>query len=113
MPQAQAHSFYQGHSFHEGHTWWFIREQIGQDLRERYEVPKELPRELRTLVRKLDYWSRPTWSELHTGPRVARRAGSPNSQPSGLRCRTRRQDHPEEPRTGPMALGDYALWSNN
>jgi hypothetical protein len=44
MPQAR--SFYQGHLFNEGHTWWFIRERIGQDLRERYEVPKELPREL-------------------------------------------------------------------
>jgi hypothetical protein len=66
MPQA--HSFYQGHSFHEGHTWWFIKEQIGQDLRERYEVPKELPRKLRTLVRKLDDWPRPMWSELHNRP---------------------------------------------
>ena len=52
MPQA--HSFYQGHSFHEGHTWWFIKEQIGQDLRERYEVPKELPPKLLSLVRNLD-----------------------------------------------------------
>jgi hypothetical protein len=73
MPQAR--SFYQGHLFNEGHTWfneghtwWFIRERIGQDLRERYEVPKELPRELLTLVRKLDYWPRPMWSELHNRP---------------------------------------------
>jgi hypothetical protein len=52
MPQA--HSFYEGHSFYKGLTWSFTREQIGQDLRERYEVPKELPRKLLTLVRKLD-----------------------------------------------------------
>jgi hypothetical protein len=66
---SQAHSFYQGHSFNEGHTWWFIREQIGRDLRERYEVRKELPRKLLTLVRKLDDRPRPLWSssrrELH------------------------------------------------
>ena len=42
-----------------------------EDLRERYEVPKELPRELRTLVRKLDDTPSPLWSslrELHNGP---------------------------------------------
>jgi hypothetical protein len=50
----EAHSFYEGHSFYKGLTWSFTREQIGQDLRERYEVPKELPRKLLTLVRKLD-----------------------------------------------------------
>jgi hypothetical protein len=44
---------------------------IEQDLREHYEVPKELPRELRTLVRKLDDTPSPLWSslrELHNGP---------------------------------------------
>src|SRR5262249_17235106 len=35
-------------------AWWWARKQIGQDLRERYEVPKELPPKLLTLVRKLD-----------------------------------------------------------
>ena len=35
-------------------AWWWTRNQIGRDLRERYEVPKELPPELLTLVRKLD-----------------------------------------------------------
>jgi hypothetical protein len=35
-------------------AWWWTRHEIGRDLRERYEVPKELPPELLTLVRKLD-----------------------------------------------------------
>ena len=52
MPQA--HSFYQRHSFSEGFTWWFVRKRIGQDLRERYDVPKGLPPNLLALVRKLD-----------------------------------------------------------
>jgi hypothetical protein len=50
----QAHSFYEGHSFYQGLTWGFIRERIGHALRERYEVPKELPSKLQRLVRKLD-----------------------------------------------------------
>jgi hypothetical protein len=44
--------------------------QLEQDLREHYEVPKGLPRELRTLVRKLDDTPSPLWSslrELHNG----------------------------------------------
>jgi hypothetical protein len=40
--------------------------QLEQDLREHYEVPKELPRELRTLVRKLDDRPRPLWSSSRT-----------------------------------------------
>jgi hypothetical protein len=35
-------------------AWWWTRNQIGRDLRERYDVPKELPPTLLTLVRKLD-----------------------------------------------------------
>ena len=35
-------------------AWWWTRHEIGRDLRERYEVPKELPPELQTLLRKLD-----------------------------------------------------------
>jgi hypothetical protein len=35
-------------------AWWWTRNQIGRDLRERFEVPKELPPTLLTLVRKLD-----------------------------------------------------------
>jgi hypothetical protein len=47
-------AFYEGHSFYEGLTWSFVREQIGQGLRERYQVPKELPAKLLALVRKLE-----------------------------------------------------------
>jgi hypothetical protein len=65
---SQEYSFYEGHSFDEA----FIRERIGQDLRERYEVPKGLPRKLRALVRRLDQWPKPVWSslrrELHNRP---------------------------------------------
>jgi len=35
-------------------AWWWTRNQIGRDLRERYDVPKELPPKLLSLVRKLD-----------------------------------------------------------
>jgi len=52
MPQAQ--SFYEGRSFVQGLIWWFVMGRIGQDLRERYGVPPELPPELLILVRKLD-----------------------------------------------------------
>ncbi len=38
----------------ESVVWWWVRNQIGQELRERYEVPEELPPELLPLVRKLD-----------------------------------------------------------
>jgi hypothetical protein len=51
---SQALAFYEGHSFYEGLTWSFVREQIGQGLRERYQVPKELPAKLLALVRKLE-----------------------------------------------------------
>jgi len=52
MPQAQ--SFYEGRSFVQGLIWWFVMGRIGQDLRESYQVPKELPPKLIVLVRKLD-----------------------------------------------------------
>ena len=42
------------YEYTKGLTRWFTREEIRQDLRERYEVPKELPPKLVTLVRKLD-----------------------------------------------------------
>ena len=42
-----------GYTYYDGLTRWFIREQIGWGLRERYEV-QELPPKLLTLVRKLD-----------------------------------------------------------
>jgi hypothetical protein len=50
---SQALSFYERRSFYEELTWWFVRERIGQGLREYYEVPRELPPKLLTLVRKL------------------------------------------------------------
>jgi hypothetical protein len=37
----------------EPFAWWFTRERIGQDLRERYAVPQEVPPRLLALVRKL------------------------------------------------------------
>jgi hypothetical protein len=46
-------SFYERHSFYEELTWWFVRERIGQGLREYYEVPTELPPKLLALVKKL------------------------------------------------------------
>jgi hypothetical protein len=51
---SQAQTFYEGHSFYEGLTWSFVREQIGQGLRERYEVPTRLPSKLLALLRKLE-----------------------------------------------------------
>ena len=39
---------------YEPFAWWLAREQIGQDLRERYAVAEELPPRLLTLVKKLD-----------------------------------------------------------
>lgn len=50
---AEARGFYDG-EYYRGLTRWFIRDEIGQRLRKRYEVPKDLPPELLTLVRKLD-----------------------------------------------------------
>jgi hypothetical protein len=51
---SQAETFYEGHSFYEGLTWWFVRERIGQGLKERYQVPKELSPKLLALVRNLE-----------------------------------------------------------
>jgi hypothetical protein len=51
---SQAQTFYEGHSFYEGLTWWCVREQIGQGLRERYQVPNELSAKLLALIRKLE-----------------------------------------------------------
>ena len=38
----------------EPDAWWWTRHKVGQDLRERYEAPKDLPPKLLALVRKLD-----------------------------------------------------------
>jgi hypothetical protein len=35
-------------------AWWFTRGRIGRSLRERYQVPEELPPALLTLVKKLN-----------------------------------------------------------
>jgi len=35
-------------------AWWWTRREIGRDLRDRYEVPDELPPKLVWLLRKLD-----------------------------------------------------------
>jgi hypothetical protein len=51
---SQAQSFYEDHYLYEGLTRWFVREQIGQGLRERYQVPNELPAELVAVVTKLE-----------------------------------------------------------
>jgi hypothetical protein len=51
---SQGETFYEGRSFYEGPTWSFIREQIGEALRERYQVPKELTPTLLALVRNLE-----------------------------------------------------------
>jgi hypothetical protein len=54
---SQAQTFYEGHSFFERHaalTWWFVMARVGQGLRERYQVPKELPAKLLALIKKLD-----------------------------------------------------------
>ena len=39
---------------YEPFAWWLTRQQIGQDLRERYAVAQELPPRLLALVSKLD-----------------------------------------------------------
>ena len=51
---SQAETFYEGHSFYGGLTWSFVRELISQGLRERYQVPNELPVKLLALIRKLE-----------------------------------------------------------
>jgi hypothetical protein len=47
---SQAQTFYERHW---GLVWWFVTDRIGRGLRERYEIPKELPRDLRLLIVKL------------------------------------------------------------
>jgi hypothetical protein len=51
---SQVETFYEGHSLYGGLTWSFVREFIGQGLRERYQVPNELPAKLLALIRKLE-----------------------------------------------------------
>jgi hypothetical protein len=49
---AEAQTYYR-YEYSNGLTWCFTREEIGRGLRERYQVPKELPPKLLALVRKL------------------------------------------------------------
>jgi hypothetical protein len=51
---SQAQTFYEAHPFYGGLTWSFITEQIGQALRERYPVPRNLPHKLSALIGKLE-----------------------------------------------------------
>ena len=51
---SQAQTFYEDHYLYEGPTWSSVRELIGHGLRERYQVPKELPAKLLALIKKLD-----------------------------------------------------------
>jgi hypothetical protein len=50
---AEARTYYD-YEYSKGLTWSLIREEIGRGIRELYEVPKEPPPKLLTLVRKLD-----------------------------------------------------------
>jgi hypothetical protein len=51
---SQVQSFYEANSFYERLNSRLVRERIGHCLRERYQIPKELPPKLLALVRKLD-----------------------------------------------------------
>jgi len=50
----QGETFYEGHSFYEGLTWSSVKELIGEGLRERYQVPTDLPPKLFALVRAFE-----------------------------------------------------------
>ena len=50
---AQAQPFYE-RPFYNGLIWWFVMARIGQSLRARYQVPKEMPPKLLALLVKLD-----------------------------------------------------------
>ena len=41
-------------TYYEQPTWWFTKEEIGRGLRERYQVPKEVPPNLQMLVLGVD-----------------------------------------------------------
>jgi hypothetical protein len=51
---SQVQSFYEADSFYERLTLRLVRERIGHCLRERYQVPNELPAILLALIRKLE-----------------------------------------------------------
>jgi hypothetical protein len=49
-----AETFYEGYSFYGDLDWSSVRDLIGQSLRERYQVPTELPAKLLALISKLE-----------------------------------------------------------
>ena len=51
---SQAQTFYEAHPFYGGLTWSFVTEQIGQGLREHFEVPTRLPSKLLALLKTLE-----------------------------------------------------------
>jgi len=51
---SQAQTFYEDHYLYEGLTWWFVREQIGQGLRESYQLATDLPPKLLALLSNLE-----------------------------------------------------------
>jgi len=51
---SQAQTFYEAHPFYGGLTWSFVTEQIGQGLRERYQLPTNSPPKLLALLSKLE-----------------------------------------------------------
>ena len=42
------------HAQYEPVAWWFTRRRLGRELRNRYQVPEELPARLLTLISELD-----------------------------------------------------------
>ena len=51
---SRVQSFYEADSFYVRLTLRLVRERIGHCLRERYQIPKELPPKLLALIRKLE-----------------------------------------------------------
>ena len=54
VPDMSGSRTYYDYEYQKGLTWRTTREEIGRGLRERYEVPKELPPKLLALVRILE-----------------------------------------------------------
>jgi hypothetical protein len=42
------------HAQYEPVAWWFTRRRLGRELRNRYQVPEELPVRLLALISELD-----------------------------------------------------------
>ncbi len=54
MPRDGVPDMAKARTYFERLTWWFAGQEIGRGLRERYEVPEELPPKLLALVKRLD-----------------------------------------------------------